>query len=375
MAMRRSSVDGSDRIDLDRHRRRSRESQHESQRLNRLALEVTANLRLALDRSLQLMAPRRRFAAARYFALAAALGVGSVGLIACGDDDAVVAGDAGDKDASPRAGTSGGTIGRRDAQVTSRDPVPDCDPTEPVPCGAGQTCRPVIRRAAGEPQFSLLFGCVEDTGGRARNAPCNPWDGLLVPYRAEGLEDELYVDPCDEGLYCTDHPSVRGAFSCQESCPLGTCASSDQQCIGDNAVEAVCREVDHCDPLTGGGCPSGRTCYLELNAPETGVLTVCLPTPAAPLADGAACRSFADCLPGSSCWGPPRLPPTRWTLETLLCRPACSTTVAAPEDELDAGADEDGGVPGRCSGGTSCRALSASGLDVELLPDGFGQCE
>ncbi|HMI90698.1 MAG TPA: hypothetical protein VK509_05010 [Polyangiales bacterium] len=330
--------------------------------MNRLALEVTANLRLALDRTLQL-------------ALFAALGVGSVGLIACGDDDAVAASDAGDKDASPRAGTNGGTIGRRDAQVTARDPVSDCDPTEPVPCAAGQTCRPVIRRAAGESQFSLLFGCVEDSGGRARNAPCNPWGGLLVPYRADGLDDELYVDPCDEGLYCTSHPSVRGAFSCQESCPLGTCASSDQQCLGGNAIEAVCRDIDHCDPLTGGGCPSGQTCYLALDGAGTRVLTSCQLTPPEPLADGAACQFVGDCHAGSSCWGPPRLPPSRWTEETLLCRSTCNTMVAAPAGDPDAGGDEDGGVPGSCAGGTSCRALSASGVDVALLEDGFGQCE
>jgi len=329
--------------------------------LNRLALEVPANLRLALHRTLSPTLQRALFA--------------GLLLCACGDDDAAMASDAGEKDASPRAGT-GGTIRRPDAQVTARDPVTDCDPTEPVPCAAGQTCRPVIRRAAGEELFSLLFGCVEDSGGRARGAPCNPWGGGLAPYRAEGLDDELYVDPCDEGLYCASHPDVRGAFSCQDSCPLGTCASSDQQCLGDNAVEAVCRDIDHCDPLTGGGCPAGRTCYLELNEPGTRALTICLPTPVAPLADGTACRTFADCLPGSSCWGPPRLPPSRWTQETVLCRPACSTTVAAPEGALDdAGSEEDGGVPGTCSGGTACRALSASGLEIELLPDGFGQCE
>jgi hypothetical protein len=293
---------------------------------------------------------------------------------ACGDDDAPMASDAG-PDASPRAGTGGGMIGRRDGQVTSTDPVTDCDPTRPVPCPAGQSCRPLIRRMTGEQQFSLSIGCVDDRGGRALDAPCDPFNGFQGPYRADGLEDEVYVDPCAEGLYCTSSPSVRGAFSCQESCPTGACASSDQLCIGPNEVEAVCRDVDKCDPLTGGGCSGGMTCYLALDVTGTRVLPSCQPTPPMPLADGAACEFVGDCLAGSSCWGPPRLPPERWTMESLLCRPTCNAMIAAPVDELDGGSEEDGGIPGTCAGGAQCRALSASGLDVTLLEDGFGQCE
>ena len=290
---------------------------------------------------------------------------------ACGDDDAPVPNDAGDDaGGSGRAGTGGGIIGRRDAQVT-RDPVPECDPTEPVACPAGQRCQAVVRRAPGEDQFTLTTGCVEDKGGRAKGAPCDPWGGGLAPYRAEGLEDELYVDPCDDGLFCAPNPEVRGSFSCQQGCPLGTCNSDDQQCVGANAIEAVCRAIDDCDPLSGSGCGTGMTCYLALDANGTRVLPSCQPTPETPKADGVACELIGDCLAGSSCWGPPRLPPARWTLETLLCRPTCNTMATAVDGDMDAGEL----APGTCADGTMCRGLAASGLEVDLLAAGIGECE
>jgi hypothetical protein len=324
-----------------------------------------------VQRALRLKRPKARTAS---FALCIAL------CAACGDDDVPAGTDGGPgMDGGGLAGRNGGmVIGRRDAQVMPDDPVPICDRSEPVPCAAGQKCHPVRRRAAGEAQYSLYTGCVEDTGGRALGAPCERFGGSSVRYRADGLEDELYVDQCDVNLVCSPNPKVRGASSCQPACIIGLgCPSSDQQCVGPNEIEAVCREIDHCDPLTGSGCAAGLTCFLDLDGTGERAVTSCLPTQPEPLADGQPCNfGLGECRPGSSCWGPPRLPVDRWVVENLLCRPSCSSLIPNASDELDAGpAEEDGGIGGACSNGSACRELAGSGIDVALLPAGFGQCE
>jgi hypothetical protein len=298
---------------------------------------------------------------------------------ACGDDDMPASSmDGGTKmDGGPGVAgrPGGGMIGRRDAQVMADDPVPICDRADPVPCAAGQKCHPVRRRAAGEAQYSLYTGCVEDTGGRALGAPCERFGGSTTRYRADGLEDELYVDPCDVNLVCSPNPKIRGASSCQPACIIGLgCASSNQQCVGPNEIEAVCRDIDHCDPLTGQGCATGLSCYLDLDGTGTRAVTSCLPTPPEPIEDGQACNfGLGECRPGSSCWGPPRLPTDRWTLENLLCRPSCESDLV-PEDS-DAGVEDDAGIAGQCSNGSACRELVSSGIDVSWLPVHFGQCE
>jgi hypothetical protein len=304
-------------------------------------------------------------------------------LTSCGDDDEV--GDGSTADGGMDAGDDDGFVRpRRDAQVGT-DPVPECNRFDPLACGAGQRCQVVIRRAAGEEQFLIYNGCIEGGDTRGEGDPCDPWGGGFVPYRADGLDDELYADPCDSGLFCAPDPDVRGHFTCQRACESGrfegqlgmACGSDEQYCTGPGPYEEVCRNSDECDPTSPSGCGAGIGCYLRLNDTGTGVLTVCLPTVEVPVTDGAACQFLNDCQPGSSCWGPARVPATRWAAEDLQCRRSCS----AGDEGVDAGIDvadgEDGGVSGSggCRGGTECVAFEGSGLDLSTVSASLGQCE
>jgi hypothetical protein len=311
----------------------------------------------------------------------AAFVLGTVALAtSCGDDDAVTdAGtDAGDDDAGDFIRP------RRDAQV-GRDPIPECDRFDPLACGAGQRCQVVIRRAAAETQFLIYAGCIENVEARGLGDPCEPWGGASLLHQAPGLEDEVYVDPCGAGLFCAPDRQVRGSFTCQRACqsgrymgfPRSGCSSATAFCAGppQSPYEETCRESDRCDPSSAEGCGPGTGCYLRLNDAQNGVLTVCLPAVDMPRADGEACMFLNDCSPGSSCWGPTRVPPSRW--ETLACRRSCLTD-AVPD--ADAGlSDEDAGTvttgaPG-CRAGQECVGFQGSGLDLSGVSPALGQCE
>jgi hypothetical protein len=188
-------------------------------------------------------------------------------LASCGDDDAADSGSP--NDGGMDAGDDGGFVRPRlDAQVGT-DPVPECNRFEPNPCAAGERCQVVIRRAAGEEQFLIYTGCVDDGVTRSEGDPCDPWGGGYVPYRADGLDDELYPDPCDQGLFCAPDPDVRGNFSCQRACESGrfegqvgvACGSEGQFCSGPGPYEEICRESDTCDPTSPAGCGPGVGCY------------------------------------------------------------------------------------------------------------------
>jgi hypothetical protein len=95
-----------------------------------------------------------------------------------------------------------------------------------------------------------------------------------------------------------------------------------------------------------------------------------------PVANGAACQYLNDCEPGSSCWGPARVPPSRWTAAEFLCRRSC----ILGEDGADAGElidGDDGGVSagGSCGSGSECVAFDDSGLDLSTVNADLGQCE
>ncbi len=289
------------------------------------------------------------------------------------------------------AGDDGGFIHRRDAQVTGGDPIPGCDRFAPSSCGAGQQCRIVIRRAGDAGQFTIYAGCVEGVPARHLGDPCDPFGGQTQPYKAEGLQDEVYVDPCGEGQYCAQDPQVRNHYTCQLSCESGrfqgqvgvACPSATQYCTSGvpnpTALEEVCRDSDGCDPTAQVGCASGTSCYLRLNDTGMGVLSVCAAPNPMPVADGDACMYVNDCNPGSSCFGPTRLPPSRWMQTDLICRRSCETS-AGGVDGSDAGVagDDDGGaVPGAgmCGGGQSCVGFAGSGLELGGLVAPLGQCE
>jgi hypothetical protein len=289
-------------------------------------------------------------------------------------------------------GDSGGFIRRRDGQITGGDPVPACQRFDPMPCGAGQQCRLVIRSAAdaGAGQFLIYSGCVEDIAARPLGAPCDPWGGQSQLYAAEGLADEVYVDPCEQGLYCAPDLKIRDHYTCQRSCQSGqlqgqaevvSCPSPTQYCTRGSstatALEEVCRESDVCDPRSAAACGPGQGCYLRLDDVGTGVLTVCLRTSMTPVADGALCQFVNDCSPGSSCWGPALSPPARWTDSDLICRRSCRVSGPAATDQ-DAG-DEDAGVivrnPSGCGAGSSCASFAGSGLGLSSVSVPLGQCE
>jgi hypothetical protein len=316
-------------------------------------------------------------------------------LVGCSSGHGKAGHDAG-KDASTGGGTGGGGgsdggfIRRRDAQTTSGDPIPMCDRFAPMSCGPGQQCRLVIRRAADAgTQFSIYAGCVEGVAARRLGDPCDQFGGQAQPYRADGLQDEVYVDPCGEGQYCAQDPKVRNHFSCQLSCESGNlpgqagmaCPSATQFCTAGTTnptgLEEVCRESDACDPTNQVGCAKGLTCYLRLNDTGNGVLSVCAPMSMTPVADGEVCKYINACNPGSSCFGPTRLPPSRWMSSDLVCRRSCNVSGAGAG--LDGGSDEDGGATGgragRCSAATSCVDFAGSGLKLDALTRPLGQCE
>lgn len=306
----------------------------------------------------------------------AALVLLSTWLVACGDDDETPDGgmDGGEDASKP---DDGGFIRPPDAQGTGGDPIPQCDRFDPDACGPGQRCHLLIRRLEGQEQFLIYPGCVEDSIVRGEGDPCDPWGGGTRTYMTEGLEDEVYVDPCADGLYCAPNLRIRGHYTCQRACETGRigCSGEGEYCYGDpRGLEQFCRASDGCNPTDPNACGEGAGCYLRLDDRGTGVLTVCLPTVEDPLADGASCGYLNDCRPGSSCWGSSRLPPDLWT--ELTCQRSCTVGLRGGDDDAGVLEDDDAGVPsGSCGGGRSCEPLSESGLDLRHAGTSLGQCE
>lgn len=300
---------------------------------------------------------------------------------ACGDSEDSTPVDAG-MDASGGGGGTGGRFSNRrpDAQVLQGDLVPPCDRLDPLACGAGQECEVVVRRSAGEDTFSVYDGCIESRAQtRGEGEPCDPFGGFLVAYSAPGLEDEVFYDPCDVGLYCAPDPHVRNADTCQRSCVSGAlaCDSPSELCLGPDPFREVCVPSDGCDPLDLTACGVGSGCYLRLGDQGDRVLTVCLGTQPEPIADGEPCTLISDCNPGSSCFGPTRLPPSRWTQADLLCRRTCSPAGSGADDGGTTDGDLDGGAAAGsgCPGGQQCVPFEGSGLSTETIPSAIGQCE
>jgi len=305
-------------------------------------------------------------------------------LAACGSSSRPgKASDAGEDGGGTMDAGSSGFIRRRDAQVTSGDAIPSCDRFAQNSCSAGTECRIVIRRSADAGQFTIYSGCVEGVAARKLGDPCDSFGGQTTQYKAAGLTDEVYVDPCGEGQYCAMDPKVRGHNSCQLSCESGRfqgenttpCPSANQYCAlgvaNATPLEEVCRDADACDPVNQVGCASGFGCYLRLGDTGTSVLTVCQPTADMPIADGELCMYVNDCTPGSSCFGPTRTPQSRWQQSDLICRRSCS----ASSSGSDAG-DEDGGTGGgTCSRRQSCVSCEGSGLTFSSGSSSIGQCE
>lgn len=291
-------------------------------------------------------------------------------LAACGDDSGTnVVRDAG---AGDGGGPGGGKIPRHPGQNPVDDPIKNCNRFDAAACAAGEECHVLVRRAAGVDQFTITNGCVKASNGRTLGAPCEQWGGFGKPYMTPGLLDEVYLDPCDTGLFCAPNENVRGASSCQVACDITNkvgCQGATQYCqaTASDPFEDVCVESDKCDPTSGTGCPPGKACYLRPGDVAASVLTTCLAESDMPAADGEPCLDngtiiLNKCRPGSSCWGPPQVPPDRWTEADLVCRRNCA--FGADLAELDAGNDADGGAGGQCPAGDVCFGLEASGLTV-----------
>lgn len=267
-------------------------------------------------------------------------------------------------------------IPRRDAQVSETpDPITPCNRANPN-CPAGEVCDVLVRRFAGESQFSLYTGCVKAARERAEGDPCNPDPTSGERYEVEGLKDPVFRDICGPGLICAPNRNVRGAFSCQPACSAGQidepfgCEDPTALCAGSSAaLSEFCRKADGCNVEKQTGCRPGEACYLVPSDDSKQLLAFCSPEPPTPDADGAACRSLVSCKAGSVCLGPMNQPVSAWSNSNLLCRPVCNGQSQA--------ADEDAGVTsGLCSATTRCAAFAESGLLLSSIPTPpFGQCE
>jgi hypothetical protein len=326
-------------------------------------------------------------------------------LAACGDSSGSKAGDGG-TDASTNPNGPRPNVRDRDA-ATGSDVLRTCSRFEPNSCGAGERCAVALRALPDQAVFEILEICVED-GGRGLGDPCDQFDGFGVAYETPGLTDEVYVDPCGEGLYCAADLDARGGlFTCQRACesglyapePAGACDDL-QFCSGPGAREEVCTDSDQCDPSDPDSCGEGQGCFLWRDGEQLFTICVMAPDPETMPAEGEPCldtdgvRYINACGPGLQCWGPAHLSPAEWSERDLVCRRSCNVDLAGDGDN-DAGADTsdddagtdtamDGGVdagggakirPGTCAPGQRCAPLSESSLAVGPLPDGSGLCE
>lgn len=302
------------------------------------------------------------------------IGLLVLSLAACGDDDAATT-DAGGDAAVDDAGDSGGFIPRRDSSVIEGDPVPTCDRLDPLACGAGQKCAWVLRFVDAQ-SAEIYTGCVDEQDEREPGVPCEQWGRF---YEAEGLTQDVLVDPCVEGSFCGADPKLRDVYTCQPLCATGRDCDGSSYCgatsVGGGASVRICQPSDDCDGVAQTGCRTGEACYLRPNGLSDGALAVCLThTPQSPVigAPGDQClydgaQYLSACMPGSVCWGSPRLTPDRWSDTEIYCRSYC--------DPMEVPTDADAGN-GTCGTGT-CVWMGdpALGLNVSALTSVPGICD
>lgn len=299
----------------------------------------------------------------------------SASLSACGDDDdsKTTGGSTAGSGGSTSAGSGGaggkGMIPRMDASVAEEDPIPECSRFGTNTCDAGKTCDLLVRISAANNTAGYYTGCVDTVTERAEGDPCDYEITNLPPYQTEGLTDEVYRDPCGDGLVCVPNAAVRGAGICAKACSTtqlgfepGPCASPDEFCSQDTQIAESCHKPDSCSIASQTGCPDDQACYAIPNDSFTKFLPICSPVPTTVPDDGELCN--AGCKKGSICAGPVHTPVDGWTAMNVKCRPVCGEGVTA--------SDEDAGVPaGGCPTGTQCEPFSESTWAPNLPA---GQC-
>lgn len=314
--------------------------------------------------------------------------------IACGDDssDAKPAKDAGVMDASVKDAGTPRMLPRRDAQVSTEDPIPQCDRSDKASCGPNEVCDLVYRVTTDGQNIEAYTGCVPSERERAQGDPCSPDPTTGVPVSLPGLLDTVFRDPCGPGLVCAPNRAVRGAGSCQPSCASGAlrdvsaaipCKGANEVCLRASSVSEYCRKADSCDPTKQTGCKPGESCYLRWTDDLRALVALCSPTPApedtAPEGTKGLgmCGPLSLCKAGSVCLGPVRKPISTWFDDetNFTCRPIC--TPGGDVFDTDAGVDSDGGVSsGKCPATTKCEPYSESGLSLSAIPSPpYGQCE
>jgi hypothetical protein len=335
---------------------------------------------------------------------------------ACGDDDDSPKGDAGvtgvsgSSGGAANAGKSGGSSGssggsatgmipRPDGGISASDPVPPCKTGNAAPCTkAGQICDWVVRRAAGEMQYTAYRGCVDPGRERGAGDICN-LDLTSSPlYKIEGLLDEVHRDICGPGLVCAPDRIVRGLGRCQTACSSGlldasgqldpttviACAGADEICLDATQVTEYCRKQDGCDAVTQTGCRpnSGEACFLTPSNDWRRIVSVCEIPYDKPTADGAGpCNRFT-CNEGSACLGPSSLTPEQWKSADFKCRRVCDSngtgvtggagtggTGGAGGKAGSAADDSDAGVPlGTCLGSATCEPFTTPSTLLSSIP-------
>lgn len=318
-------------------------------------------------------------------------------LSACGGGassaDAGTGGDADGGDGDGSGSGSGGQQRPRSDNQVGGDPIVQCDRFDSFACGPGQKCALLIRRAPEETDYLVQTGCVDVPKERPVGAICTPWGD---EHTFEGLGEEVYLDPCAQGLVCSDDPAIDGLHRCQPACQSGRyqdrglypslCDDPGSYCSSvppiprpdsqSHPLLEWCIRAADCDPGAADSCGEGLGCYARLGDNAGAVLTECYVAPDAPTTDFEPCEYINECAPGSHCWGPVRIPPAEWTGDQRRCRPACVPGAGGDEDAGTG--DEDAGVGpdnGGCPAGTACRAFSESELSLGAASGSLGQCE
>lgn len=246
------------------------------------------------------------------------------------EEDNTVVGNSGDGGVSSgsggRAGGSGGastgTGGSTEMTATggNSDASPPDVGNECVPgvvsCDeAGSSCRlAAIETADGTVVFrARCFASI--TAELAADEVCAPWSNV----EATDEDPEAKVDPCQEGLACTNPDLDLQNFICQPFCtpPQGegsTSCSADEVCdllpsVGQDGLGLtvpVCTPLPaSCDAVEQTGCGEGELCLFGPDVLTSEVFTRCLPRNPGTIPVGGACGTSPDevCEPSSRCIG------------------------------------------------------------------------